>query len=291
MEGLEDGVRRSPFAVRRSADAESLAAKPDTRNPIPEPAAIELRQLSFAYPGGRAVLSDISAAIATGTKLAIIGPSGAGKSTLLLHLNGLLPATPIVSPQQCAVWIGGQPVIETRLREVRRQIGFVFQDPDDQLFAATVEEDVAFGPRQLGCDRLEVAERVLESLQAVDLAAAGRLNPAQLSYGERKRVCLAGVLACRPEYLVVDEPSSNLDPRARRQLISILRGLPVTQVIATHDLDLVLDLCDRVIVLDRGRLQADGEPRRLLADGLLMERHGLEVPWRLRPIEQRKADS
>jgi energy-coupling factor transporter ATP-binding protein EcfA2 len=217
--------------------------------------------------------------------LAIIGPSGAGKSTLLLHLNGLLPNVPIASPPQCAVWIGGQPVIESRLRDVRRQIGFVFQDPDDQLFAATVEDDVAFGPRQLGCHRAEVAERVRQGLEAVHLADAGRLNPAQLSYGERRRVCLAGVLACRPEFLVVDEPSSNLDPRARRQLMAILRGLPVTQVIATHDLDLVLDLCDRVIVLDRGRIQADGEPRRLLADSLLMDRHGLEVPWRLRPRE------
>jgi energy-coupling factor transporter ATP-binding protein EcfA2 len=220
-----------------------------------------------------------------GTKLAIIGPSGAGKSTLLMHLNGLLPATPTDQPQQCAVWIGAQPVIAPRLREVRRQVGFVFQDPDDQLFAATVEDDVAFGPRQLGCDASEVAERVEASLQAVGLADVGRLSPAQLSYGERKRVCLAGVLACRPQFLVVDEPSSNLDPRARRQLVSILRGLPVTQVIATHDLDLVLDLCDRVVVLDRGRVQADGEPQRILSDALLMDRHGLEVPWRLRPRE------
>jgi cobalt/nickel transport system ATP-binding protein len=248
-----------------------------------EPAAIELRQLAFTYPGGRPVLTDISVSIAAGTKLAVIGPSGAGKSTLLMHLNGLLPTVAASQPGHCSVWIGGQPVIAPRLREVRRQVGFVFQDPDDQLFAATVEEDVAFGPRQLGRDRAEVARRVEASLRSVGLPEVGRLSPAQLSYGERKRVCLAGVLACQPEFLVLDEPSSNLDPRARRQLLTILQGLPVTQVIATHDLDLVLDLCDRVLVLDRGRVQADGEPRRMLSDSLLMDRHGLEVPWRLRP--------
>jgi len=245
--------------------------------------AIELRQLSFAYPGGRPVLNDVSATIPSGARLAVIGPSGAGKSTLLMHLNGLLPNTPVAQPHEANVFIGGEPVFAARLREVRRQVGFVFQDPDDQLFGATVDEDVAFGPRQLGCSRREVEERVAQSLQAVAMTDAGRLNPAQLSYGERKRVSVAGVLACRPEFLVLDEPSSNLDPRSRKQLTAILRGLPVTQVIATHDLDLVLDLCDRVLVLDHGRVQADGEPREILSNSLLMDRHGLEVPWRLRP--------
>uniref|UniRef100_A0A7C4LMD3 ABC transporter ATP-binding protein n=1 Tax=Schlesneria paludicola TaxID=360056 RepID=A0A7C4LMD3_9PLAN len=258
-------------------------ARQHERDGVSPNSAIVLRNLSFAYPGGRQVLNTIEADIAAGAKVAIIGPSGAGKSTLLMHLNGLLPGTPRTSAREANVWIAGQPVIAARLRAVRQQVGFVFQDPDDQLFAATVEDDVAFGPRQLGCRRDEVAQRVAASLAAVGLAEAGPLNPAQLSYGERKRVCLAGVLACRPELLVLDEPSSNLDPRARRQLVTILRNMPVTQVIATHDLDLVLDLCDRVLVLDRGRFQADGEPRRILADAVLMERHGLEVPWRLRP--------
>jgi energy-coupling factor transporter ATP-binding protein EcfA2 len=249
---------------------------------VSSPLAVELRDLAFAYPGGRMVLSQISAAIPAGCRLAVIGPSGAGKSTLLMHLNGLLPQTPVVDPRDCTVWIHGEPVIKPRLRTVRQSVGFVFQDPDDQLFAATVEEDIAFGPRQLGVSRDETARRVTAGLEAVGLPDARRMHPAQLSYGERKRVCLAGVLACRPEILVLDEPSSNLDPRSRKQLVKILRELPSTQVVATHDLDLVLDLCDRVLLLDHGRLQADGEPDRILSDPLLMDRHGLEVPWRLR---------
>lgn len=245
--------------------------------------AVELRCLSFAYPTGRKVLTEISAAWNAGSRVAIVGPSGAGKSTLLMHLNGLLPALPLTDPQQCAVWIKGEPVTANRLRTVRQHVGFVFQDPDDQLFAATVGEDVAFGPRLLGCDAHETQRRVSECLSAVGLPLVVNLNPGHLSYGERKRVCLAGVLACRPRVLVLDEPSSNLDPRARRQLVAILRALDVTVIIATHDLDLVLDLCDRVILLDDGRVQAEGAPAYILSDELLMDRHGLEVPWRLRP--------
>ncbi len=245
--------------------------------------AVELRRLNFAYPSGRKVLTDISANWKAGARVAIVGPSGAGKSTLLMHLNGLLPATPYTDPQQCPVWIEGTAVTVECLRTVRQHVGFVFQDPDDQLFAATVAEDIAFGPRLLGCDASETQRRVTESLVAVGLPLVGNLNPGHLSYGERKRACLAGVLACQPRVLVLDEPSSNLDPRARRQLVSVLRTLNVTVIIATHDLDLVLDLCDRVVLLDDGRIQAEGVPTHILSDELLMERHGLEVPWRLRP--------
>lgn len=245
--------------------------------------AVELRRLNFAYPTGRKVLTEISAAWKTGSRVAIVGPSGAGKSTLLMHLNGLLPTLPLADAQQCAVWIEGEPVIAERLRTVRQHVGFVFQDPDDQLFAATVAEDVAFGPRLLGCDAHETQRRVTDCLAAVGLPLVGNLNPGHLSYGERKRVCLAGVLACQPRVLVLDEPSSNLDPRARRQLVTILRSLEVTVIIATHDLDLVLDLCDRVVLLDDGRVQSEGAPAHILSDELLMDRHGLEVPWRLRP--------
>lgn len=245
--------------------------------------ALELRELSFAYPGGRPVLSPLSLSVPKGTRLAVIGPSGAGKSTLLLHLNGLLPTTIPKDAATATVWIHGEPVIASRLRAVRTTVGLVFQDPDDQLFAATVAEDIAFGPRQLGLSATEIAERTATALTSVGLPDAGPQHPAQLSYGERKRVALAGVLACRPEILVLDEPSSNLDPRARRQLVKILRDLPATLVVATHDLDLVLDLCDRVLLLDEGRVQADDTPQRVLSDPLLMDRHGLEVPWRLRP--------
>jgi energy-coupling factor transporter ATP-binding protein EcfA2 len=245
-------------------------------------AAIELRELSFAYPGGRMVLSPMSLTVPAGTRLAVVGPSGAGKSTLLMHLNGLLPTTPAKDLREATVWIQGEPVITSRLRTVRQTVGFVFQDPDDQLFAATVEEDIAFGPRQLGVSQEEIVRRTAVALDAVGLPDAGPWHPAQLSYGERKRVSLAGVLACQPEILVLDEPSSNLDPRARRQLVKILRELPATLVVATHDLDFVLDLCDRVLLLDHSRVQADDTPDRVLSDPLLMDRHGLEVPWRLR---------
>jgi cobalt/nickel transport system ATP-binding protein len=246
------------------------------------PPAVELRNLSFSYAGGRRTLIDINASVSGGCRLAVIGPSGAGKSTLLMHLNGLLPSPPVSAIDCCQVWIHGQPVLQNNLRSIRRHVGFVFQDPDDQLFGSSVEDDVAFGPRQLGCDWETTRQRVRARLVDVGLGDLGPQNPGQLSYGERKRVCLAGVLACDPEVLILDEPSSNLDPRARRQLVGILSGLPATQVIATHDLDLVLDLCDRVLLLDHGQIQADGPPRRVLSDPLLMDRHGLEVPWRLR---------
>lgn len=244
--------------------------------------AVEFRELTFRYPGGRQALSEISASISIGSHLAIVGPSGAGKSTLLLHLNGLLPGQLPVEIERCPVRIFGQPILPNTLASIRQRVGFVFQDPDDQLFAATVADDVAFGPRQLGCSKAEIATRVTESLAAVGLSHTLNDNPGQLSYGERKRVCLAGVLACRPELIVLDEPSSNLDPRSRRQLRTILDELPATQIIATHDLDLVLDTCDTVWVIDEGRLQAAGPTRRILSDPLLMDRHGLEVPWRLR---------
>ncbi|MBI1344960.1 ATP-binding cassette domain-containing protein [bacterium] len=252
---------------------------PENRGPR---LAVEFRELNFRYPGGRQALSSITAAIPVGCRLAIVGPSGAGKSTLLLHLNGLLPGQLPTDGTQSAVWIFDQPILPTNLASIRQRVGFVFQDPDDQLFAATVADDVAFGPRQLGCSKAEMTERVAEALAAVGLSHTLNDNPGQLSYGERKRVCLAGVLACRPELIVLDEPSSNLDPRSRRQLRSILDSLSATQIIATHDLDLVLDACDTVWVIDDGRLQAAGPTRRILSDPLLMDRHGLEVPWRLR---------
>ena len=159
---------------------------------------------------------------------------------------------------------------------------FCFQDPDDQLFCPTVREDVAFGPLNLGLSRSEVLARVDRSLVAVGLPEHGQRNPSQLSTGERKRVCLAGVFACEPSLLVLDEPTSNLDPRARRQLLQILSQFSGTQIIATHDLDFVLDLCQRVLVLDGGKLRTDGPADRVLSNAVIMDRHGLEVPWRLR---------
>jgi energy-coupling factor transporter ATP-binding protein EcfA2 len=170
------------------------------------------------------------------------------------------------------------PVIAANLSEVRRIVGLLFQDPDDQLFCSTVAEDIAFGPLNLGFPREEARRRVVESLEAVGLAGFERRAPQQLSFGEKRRVCLAGVLACEPNLLALDEPSSNLDPRSRRRLIDILRGLPAAQVLASHDLEMVLELCDRVIVLDQGKVHADGAARDILANEALMRAHGLEVP-------------
>jgi energy-coupling factor transporter ATP-binding protein EcfA2 len=181
-----------------------------------------------------------------------------------------------------SVWIEGLEVNARNGAEVRRRVGLLFQDPDDQLFATTVLDDVAFGPLNLGQSKAEARARALACLDRVGLRdAAGRM-PHHLSYGERKRVCLAGVLACEPSVLVLDEPTANLDPRNRRQLIGLIRGLAATKLIATHDLELVLELCPRTILLDGGRVVADGPSREVLGDTRLMEAHGLEVPLSLR---------
>ncbi len=247
-----------------------------------EHSAICVRSLSYAYGGGPAVLSDISFDVPAGQKVAVVGPSGAGKSTLLMHLNALLPESPPTLDNDASVLVSGVAACRPNLQTVRQRVGFVFQDPDDQLFCPTVREDIAFGPLNLGLSRDEVLDRVTECLALVGLAGYEHRSTLQLSLGERKRVCVAGVLACQPQTLVLDEPFTNLDPRARRSLIEILKQFDGAQIIATHDLDLVVELCDRVIVLDAGQVQADGPARDILRDGTLMEQHGLEVPWQLR---------
>jgi cobalt/nickel transport system ATP-binding protein len=245
-------------------------------------AFIQIQGLSYSYGGGRAVLEDIEFDVADGERVALVGPSGAGKSTLLMHLNGLLPDRLPGDPDRASVVIGGIPIRKSSVAEVRRMVGFVFQDPDDQLFCPTVREDVGFGPLNLGLPRDEVFERISQSLKQVGLAGFENRSTLQLSTGERKRVCLAGVLACHPEVLVLDEPFANLDPRARRGLVEILREFSGAQVIATHDLEFVVELCDRVIILDDGAIKAAGPVRDVLSDEVLIARHGLEVPWALR---------
>ena len=241
--------------------------------------AIELRDLRYRYPDGAQALRGVSFDVAPGECVGLIGPNGAGKSTLLLHLNGLLPEKP---DGQTGVLIQGRPITADNAMAVRRQVGFLFQDPNDQLFCPTVFEDVAFGPQQFGVDEKEVRSRVARALAQVHLEGFESRSPHHLSGGEKRRVCLAGVLACEPTLLVLDEPTSNLDPRGRRDLRQLLRDIPITKIIATHDLEFVAELCTRVVVLSRGQVVADGPTVEVLSDEPLMLRHDLETPHILR---------
>lgn len=242
-------------------------------------AAVELRQLSYRYPPrGVLALDKISFSVGPDECLGLLGPNGAGKSTLLLHLNGLLPEH---LPEEPAIWIDGQPLERQNLEVLRQRVGLLFQDPDDQLISATVFEDVAFGPRQLGIDGAILRSLVQFSLSQVGLEGFEAREPHRLSHGEKRRVCLAGVLACKPSVLVLDEPTSDLDPRGRREFKVLLQSLPGAKIIATHDLELVVDLCSRVVILDEGKLVAEGPTLSLLSDEKLMLAHGLEKPHSL----------
>jgi cobalt/nickel transport system ATP-binding protein len=236
---------------------------------------VYISNLSFSYPDGRQALDGIELVVDPGEKVAVVGPNGAGKSTLLLHLNGTLPGR---SRDGAIVQVAGLDVGGRNLRSVRGQVGLVFQDPDDQLFSPSVFEDVAFGPLHMGLPEPEIRRRVARALEAVGMSGHEEEMPHHMSIGERKRIAIATVLAMDPTILVLDEPSSGLDPRARRNLIHLLRELGQTMLVATHDMRLVWDLCPRTVILDAGRLVADGPTASLLRDAALMERHGLEVP-------------
>lgn len=232
---------------------------------------IEIENLSFSYPDKRQALTDIGLVIHAGESVAIVGPNGAGKSTLLLLFNGILRGNG-------AVRVCGQSVDEKNLKSVRSKVGLVFQEADDQLFSPTVFDDVAFGPINMGYAKEEVQQRVSQALEWVGMAGYEQRSPHHLSVGEKKRIALATVLSMSPELLVLDEPTSNLDPRARWELIALLRGFVMTKIVASHDLELVQALCERTVMLDAGRIIADDLTERIIADVELLRAHGLAPP-------------
>jgi len=238
---------------------------------------LDVRGLAHVYPDGQQALYGVDLHVHAGERVALLGPNGAGKTTLVLHLNGIL------APSAGSVAVSGLPVVKANVQEVRRRVGIVFQDPDDQLFMPTVRDDVAFGPRNLGLRGAELDRRVLEALEQVGMAEFVDRPPHHLSFGQRRRVAVATVLAMRPEILVLDEPSSNLDPASRRELADILRSLEVTVLMVTHDLPYALELCPRSVVLSGGVVVADGVTRDLLSDEELMRSHRLELPYGFDP--------
>lgn len=245
-------------------------------DPPPDP-LIRTTNLRHTYPDGRAALDGVTLAIPPNERVALVGPNGAGKTTLFLRLCGVLPGR--LGEASVA---GLDPTDPTHRRKLPATVGVVFQNPDDQLFSSTLLEDVAFGPLNLGESAPEARARAEAALRQVGLGEGGDRVPHKLSGGEKRRAALAGVLAMRPSVLLLDEPSMFLDPRGRRELIVLLNQLPGTMVIATHDLEMVLEACSQVVVLDSGRVQAYGPAGEILADAALMDRHGLEVPARLR---------
>ncbi|MBU0481199.1 MAG: energy-coupling factor ABC transporter ATP-binding protein [Proteobacteria bacterium] len=245
---------------------------------------VEIKDLKFHYPDRTPALQGVSFRIKHGESVAIVGANGAGKSTLLLHLNGYL------TPSEGLVRIGDYQLTPQTLQEVRRTVGMVFQDPDDQLFMSTVFDDVAFGPLNLGYTTEEVAIRVEKALETVGVTHLKKRPPHRLSTGQKRRVAIASVLSMSPDILVMDEPTAGLDPRARTQLISLLQTFKHTKIIATHDLDLVVDLCERTIIMHDGRICADGPSMEIFNNENLLAASCLEKPLRMQgcPICGRK---
>ena len=245
---------------------------------------LDVRGVAYAYPDGNQALFGVTLQIQLGERVALLGPNGAGKTTLVLHLNGILHAG------AGSVAVSGLTVDKTTLAEIRRRVGIVFQDPDDQLFMPRVRDDVAFGPANLGLRGEALAQRVAAALDMVGMLEYADRPPHHLSFGQRRRVALATVLAMEPEILVLDEPSSNLDPRSRREFADLLRGLDVTVLMVTHDLPYALELCERAVVLSDGVIVADGPTFDVLTDEESMHAHRLELPFGFDPRATRASD-
>lgn len=236
---------------------------------------LDLEDVGYSYPDGRVALSDINLSVAPGERLVIVGPNGAGKSTLLMTLNGLCKPTGKLT-------VSGLPLVKANLPEIRRLVGLVFQDPDDQLFMPTVFEDVAFGPVNMGLNEHEVVHAVEYALALVGMQDFAERLSHHLSFGEKKLVSMASVLAMDPKILVMDEPTANLDPRAKRHLVAILKELPQTLVVSTHDMNVAYELADRVAVVYKSRLVALGPAGEILTDEPSLLEYGLELPSNLR---------
>jgi cobalt/nickel transport system ATP-binding protein len=245
--------------------------------------SLEVKGLAYAYPDGNQALFGVNLNIERGERVALLGPNGAGKTTLVMHLNGILKAG------LGTVAVGGLEVDtdnKETLQEIRQRVGIVFQDPDDQLFMPTVREDIAFGPINMGITGSDLEDRVMEALFLVGMADYADRPPHHLSFGQRRRVAVATVLAMKPEILVLDEPSSNLDPASRRELADILRSLDVTLLMVTHDLPYALELCQRSVILSQGTIVADGNTFDILCNEALMAENRLELPFGFEPKNQ-----
>jgi len=229
---------------------------------------IKIENLSFGYPDGQQALTDINLGIYRGDSVAIVGPNGAGKSTLVLHFNGILRSNGHVK-------LLGKPIDDNNLKWVRSRVGVVFQNPDDQLFSPTVFDDVAFGPMNMGYSQAEVEQAVKMALELVGMSGFEKRSPHHLSVGEKKRIAMATVLSMSPEVLVIDEPTSNLDPRGKWDIIEVLKGFSITKIIVSHDLEMVRELCSRMVIIDQGRVAVDAKTIDLLADKKLLAAHGL----------------
>jgi len=229
---------------------------------------IKIENLSFGYPDGQQALTDINLGIYRGDSVAIVGPNGAGKSTLVLHFNGILKNNGHVK-------LLGKPIDDNNLKWVRSRVGVVFQNPDDQLFSPTVFDDVAFGPMNMGYSQAKVEQAVKMALELVGMSGFEKRSPHHLSVGEKKRIAMATVLSMSPEVLVIDEPTSNLDPRGKWDIIEVLKGFSITKIIVSHDLEMVRELCQRMVIIDRGRVAADAKTIDVLADKKLLAAHGL----------------
>ena len=232
---------------------------------------LKVEQLDYSYPDGQQALNGTSLTLARGEKAALVGPNGSGKSTLMLNIIGILNGSGEIR-------VAGIPRTEENLPVIRSHVGLVFQSPDDQLFSPTVFEDVAFGPLHMGFSEEETRQRVADALEMVDMGEYAQRLSYHLSMGEKKRIAIATVLSMEPELIILDEPSAGLDPKARRTLIELLRRLPQSLLVATHDLLLVRELLPRTIILDQGRVVADGETQEILKNTELLSRHGLELP-------------